>query len=291
MTDYTPISFDMLPQYLRLLNLNPSQASDYTFANLWGWAQHYGLEWRFADHLCWIRQTRQDVCHWGPVGPWESVTNWGDFPEMAAGAHFVRVPERLCALWQERLPEAIRQEESRGQWDYIYLSAELASLSGPAFHKKKNLLNQFVKKNVYTYKTLEECDVDTVLALQNDWCRWRDCEESSALIAENEAVERVLSRFSDIPGLCGGLILVDDKPMAYTLAEPLHKDTLVIHFEKACNCFKGSYQAINYLFSNDIGKNYPYINREQDLGEEGLRKAKESYNPTGFAKKCEVFVE
>ena len=132
--------------------------------------------------------------------------------------------------------------------------------------------------------------VETVLNMQTEWCRWRDCESSEALLAENDAVARVLAHWNDIPGLSGGIIRIDEVPVAYTLAEPLNDDTLIIHFEKAAGGIKGVYQAINYLFCNDEGAKFTYINREQDLGDEGLRQAKLSYNPVDFSKKCAVTV-
>ena len=288
--EYTPISLNGMEQYLALLGLNKTQASDYSFANIWGWAPHYGLEWRFDGTLCWIRQTRHGSCYWAPVGPWDKVQDWRALPEMASGSQLIRVPNSLCELWSVALEDSVTIEEARGQWDYLYLSSELATLSGNKFHKKKNLLNQFLKGYEYEYRSLSVNCVETVLNMQTEWCRWRDCESSEALLAENDAVARVLAHWNEIPGLCGGIIRIDGVPVAYTLAEPLNHDTLIIHFEKAANGIKGVYQAINYLFCNDVGVNFTYINREQDLDDEGLRQAKLSYNPTDFSKKCAVVV-
>ena len=209
---------------------------------------------------------------------------------MASGSRLIRVPNSLCELWSVALEDSVTIEEARGQWDYLYLSSELATLAGNKFHKKKNLLNQFLKGYEYEYRSLSVNCVETVLNMQTEWCRWRDCESSEALLAENDAVARVLAHWNEIPGLCGGIIRIDGVPVAYTLAEPLNHDTLIIHFEKAANGVKGVYQAINYLFCNDVGVNFTYINREQDLDDEGLRQAKLSYNPTDFSKKCAVVV-
>ena len=288
--EYTPISLNGMEQYLALLGLNKTQASDYSFANIWGWAPHYGLEWRFDGTLCWIRQTRHGSCYWAPVGPWDKVQDWRALPEMASGSQLIRVPNSLCELWSVALEDSVTIEEARGQWDYLYLSSELATLSGNKFHKKKNLLNQFLKGYEYEYRSLSVNCVETVLNMQTEWCRWRDCESSEALLAENDAVARVLAHWNEIPGLCGGIIRIDGVPVAYTLAEPLNHDTLIIHFEKAANGVKGVYQAINYLFCNDVGVNFTYINREQDLDDEGLRQANLSYNPADFSKKCTVIV-
>ena len=285
---FNPISLDDSKRYHDLLAVCPSRASDYSFANVWGWATHYGLEWKFTENLCWIRQTSPVPCYWAPVGDWARVENWRDFSEMAPGEHIIRVPESLALLWREKLGERVQIEEARGQWDYLYLAEELCALSGNRFHKKKNLLKQFQKNYDYEYRMLTSECVAEVLAMQEEWCRWRDCEASEALIAEDKAITRVLTHWSDMPGLSGGIIRVDGNPMAYTIGEALSQDVLVIHFEKAANAYKGAYQAINWLYANDVGKEYTYINREQDLGDEGLRRAKMSYNPADFVRKSTV---
>ena len=275
-------------QYLDLLKQTNSHASDYSFANIFGWGPYYNLEWRFDGTLCWLRQQKPYPCYWAPVGPWEAVTDWRGCPELASGATFIRVPDKLADIWKTTFGESIDVEEARGQWDYLYLSSELASLSGNRFHKKKNLLKQFQKLYTYDYQFIRPGCVDTVMAMQEEWCRWRDCEDSETLLAENEAVARVLAHWHHIPGLCGGIIRIDDEPVAYTIAEPLNSDTLIIHFEKAASNIKGSYQAINWLFANDMGVRFTYINREQDLDDEGLRQAKLSYNPVDFTRKSTV---
>ncbi len=287
---FSPISLSGMEQYLALLAQNHSKASDYSFANIWGWAPHYGLEWRFDGTLCWIRQRRPEPCYWAPVGSWDAVQDWLACPELMPGSTIIRVPDPLCAIWSQALGDRIVLDEARGQWDYLYLSSELASLPGNRFHKKKNLLKQFEKSYNYEYRSLSVNCVETVLNMQTEWCRWRDCESSDALLAENDAVARVLAHWNDIPGLCGGIIRIDGVPVAYTLAEPLDSETLIIHFEKAASGIKGAYQAINNMFCNDVGVNYTYINREQDLDDEGLRQAKMSYNPVDFSKKCAVHV-
>lgn len=276
--------------YLALLARCASRASDYSFANIWGWAPYYGLEWRFDGVLCWIRQSHPEPCFWAPVGPWDDVGDWRECPELASGARLIRVPEALCSLWRSAFGGNIRVEETRGQWDYLYLASELATLSGNRFHKKKNLLKQFQRDYLYEYRSLSVNCVEAVLKMQTEWCRWRDCEASETLLAENDAVARVLAHWNDIPGLCGGIIRIDGVPVAYTLAEPLDKDTLIIHFEKAASGVKGIYQAINYLFCNDVGVQFTHINREQDLDDEGLRHAKLSYNPADFSRKCAVVI-
>lgn len=285
---FAPVSLNSLAEYERLRRLSRIKASDYSFANLWGWAEHYGLELGFGNNLCWIRQTYPYKCYWAPLGDWEKV-DWQAETELESGQFFSRIPQELIAFWQEQLPEKFVVEEARGQWDYLYSAEGLATLSGNKFHKKKNLLNQFLKKypdHVYTPLGLD-C-VEWALAMQEEWCYWNECPESAALMAENNAVFRVLSHWDQLPGLVGGVIWLEGKVVAYTVGEALTEDTLVVHFEKGTTSYKGIYQAINNLFVNDAGVKFTYINREQDLDDEGLRKAKESYNPVAYIEKNAV---
>lgn len=288
MNDFTPISLDGIEEYKRYHDASPTRAADYSFTNLWGWAEYYGLEWRFDDALCWIRQTRPEVRYWAPMGWWKDV-DWLASDELIPGREFFRVPRKLRILWEQTLNIQLEVDEAKGQWDYLYSSEELANLSGNKFHKKKNLLHQFIKKypdHVYTPMTVD-C-VESVLKMQEEWCRWQECPKSSALEAENTAVFRVLSNWDVLPGLLGGSISHQGKVIAYTVGEELTPDCLVVHFEKGTTDFKGVYQAINCFFVRDVGDAYEYINREQDLDDDGLRKAKESYNPVDYVRKNTV---
>ncbi len=124
--------------------------------------------------------------------------------------------------------------------------------------------------------------------MQLEWCQWREAECDTTLKAENRAIARVVKDWDRLTNLLGGAVRVDGRMIAYTVAEALDDSMLVIHFEKGHTGFKGVYQAINQMFLENQGRDFQYVNREQDLGDEGLRKAKLSYNPVGFQQKYEV---
>ena len=126
------------------------------------------------------------------------------------------------------------------------------------------------------------------MAMQADWCNWRDCESSEVLSAENRSVLKILTHWAHLKGLTGGALTVEDIIVAYTIAEKLTDDSIVVHYEKGCPDYKGVYQAINQMFLASLPNSFKVVNREQDLGEEGLRKAKMSYNPSGFLKKYRI---
>jgi len=282
---FTPISLDRQNEYLALLRQTPQASSDYSFVNLWAWADEHGLSWAWADGLVWIRQSKPTLTYWAPVGPWAMI-DWKRMMPHLLGISFVRLPEALALLMVHAHPRA-RIKTTRDHWDYLYLVPELVALAGNRFHAKLNLLHQFQKGYIWHYRPLDEGLIELVLTMQSQWCAWRDCESSAELAAEDRVIAKVLTSFAAFPRLLGGALLVDSRVVAFTVAEPLQPDTLVIHFEKGMNNYKGVYQAINREFlAAQTG--FAFVNREQDLGDEGLRKAKSSYNPVAFIRKYEL---
>lgn len=290
--NYSPITLDHLQQYRDLLQKTGCRASDYSFGNIMGWGPYYGLEWWFDGQLCWLKQRHPTKTFWAPVGDWNNY-DWQSCECINEGMTLIRVPERLETLLREQFPGRIQVEETRGQWDYLYSAEELTSLSGNKFHKKKNLFNQFKKIYDFKYSPLTLDCVESVLDMQTEWYKWREVEDSPSLEAENTAIKTLLELWDSIPGLIGGAIRVDNKVVAYTVGEFLSPDTMVVHFEKGMPDYKGIYQAINQQFTHDVSTTneaVKYMNREQDMGDEGLRKAKESYNPVEFVKKNTVTI-
>ena len=169
--------------------------------------------------------------------------------------------------------------EDRDNFDYLYLRRELAELTGRKFQKKRNLIKGFLNNfNWEGRPLLPELLGDAIGILE----AWRNEHDSAGdYAAAREALEK-----SEELQLCGGIYYVDGQPAAFTLGEELACGTsFVIHFEKALNRYKGIYQFINQAFASILPETYETINREQDLGEEGLRHAKLSYRPSGFVEK------
>jgi hypothetical protein len=285
---FEPISLEKQQAYLDKLAQSKQVSSDYSFSNIFGWGDEYGLTWAFNEHLVWIKQEKPRPSYWAPIGDWENT----DWQKVFRDRHCVltRVPEKLSVIWQDLLPGRLKIEEVRNHWDYLYDINELIELKGKRFHKKKNLLNQFLKKYEYRYIDFGPELIEPAMAMQADWCSWRDCESSDVLAAENRSVLKILTNWDKLFGLTGGAIVVEDIIVAYTIGEKITDDTVVIHYEKGCPDFKGVYQAINQMFLANSARDFKYVNREQDLGEEGLRKAKLSYNPVDLLKKYRVSV-
>ena len=286
---FEPISLDRQEDYLEIFFRCPQISSDYSFLNLWAWAEEYELRWAWDGDLIWIRQSLPEEFLWAPVGLWDAV-DWHSRLRLNTNARsvFTRVPQMLTNLWRERLPQETRIEEERGSWDYLYRVTDLIELKGNRYHKKKNLLNQFDRKYDFSYLPFGADMVEQAMAMQTDWCTWRDCESSDILSSENRAIFRILKEWKQLSGLFGGALMVDGSMVAYTVAEALIRDMLLIHFEKGDTQYKGIYQAINQKFLANSAAGYTFVNREQDLNDEGLRKAKLSYHPEDYLRKFRV---
>lgn len=174
--------------------------------------------------------------------------------------------------------------EDRDNFDYLYRRQDLATLRGRNYHKKRNLIKAFIQSNTYTAKPLRSEFRSDALQVLDEW------RQGSGIQGDYEAAREALSAMESLQ-LCGGIYYVDSRPVAYVLGEELAGGTtFVIHFEKAVPGYKGLYQFINQSFAAILPEVYEYINREQDLGEPGLRQAKLSYLPAGFVEKFKLVV-
>ncbi|MFC1798665.1 DUF2156 domain-containing protein [Thermodesulfobacteriota bacterium] len=286
---FEPITLERQQHYLARLRTCPQISSDYSFVNLWAWADTYGLRWAWDANLVWLKQTRPQELYWAPIGPWETIVWENVLQRLLTDCNtFFRIPEKLLRLWRNMSEIHFDVDDVRGHWDYLYNAEQLKSLTGNRFHKKKNLLNQFKKKYDYRYEPLRAETIPLATDMQTDWCEWRDCESSETLSAENQAIETIFNSWGKLEGLTGGTLVVDKTIAAYTVAEILTDETILIHFEKANPFYKGGYQAINQIFLAQTPEAFTLVNREQDLDDEGLRRAKLSYHPVDFIRKYTV---
>ncbi len=287
MLEFRPIELGEQKEYRRILNQCAQICSDYSFINVWGWQELYGLKIARTKNLFWIRQTIPYDVFWAPIGNWKQI-DWLEYTDILRGNTFIRVPEILVNEWKKYFHRISEISEDRDQWDYLYLVQELIDLKGNRFHKKKNLFSQFEKKYKYQFVELKEDWINEAENFQVDWCYYKDCDDKEILIKENKVILKVLEKWDSLEGVLGGGLVVDGNLIAYTIAEPLDSQSLVIHFEKGCPTYKGVYQAINKIFLLECAKRFKFVNREQDLGDKGLRRAKMSYNPCCFLKKFSV---
>jgi hypothetical protein len=282
MTDFKPIEIQDKPLFDEFLRKDPPRISELTFTNLFIWRHHYRpvwLQWNECLLIIFHPQTGT-IYGLAPFGPGDKKSALDvlseEIAKQTSDVRICRVEEEFIKNHMDPAKYAVVND--RDNSDYVYLATDLISLSGNKYHRKKNHLNQFIKNHAFEYHPLNTELVRRVLGMQEAWCQIRECVVKPDLLAEDFAVREALTYFEEL-GYQGGAVLINSVVEAFSLGEPLNEDAAVIHIEKANLEIPGLYAAINQLFCLNAWSNFTYINREQDMGSEGLRKAKESYYP------------
>ena len=204
---------------------------------------------------------------------------------MGNTARIYGVTESYKAMLEKNFPNKFSFYYDDGNNDYIYNVADLAELSGKKYHSKRNHITNFKKNNPdWSFEPINESNISECIELHSNWIEKHDDNDPDYSL-EFEAVLRGFELYSQI-GFEGGIIRINSKPIAYTYGERLNDKCFVTHFEKAPADVQGAYAIINQEFAKHLlSQGYEFVNREEDLGIEGLRKAKQSYKPAVWLKK------
>lgn len=276
-----------------------SRSCERTFANVYLWSRQYPVKWAIIKNaLVFKSEDENHVSFAYPAGAPEDVKN--ALEEMmeyskAKGRPFLMynvTPEYFAQL-EEWYPGRFQIEYDRDSADYVYESEKLATLSGKKLHGKRNHINKF--KSLYedwNYETLSDDNVEECFQMALKWRNQNGCEEDKEKNAEMCVTLNALRLFQEL-GMVGGVLRVQGEIAAFCIGEPVCEDTFVVHIEKAFSDVEGAYPMINQQFVQHECQEYQYVNREEDTGAEGLRKAKLSYRPVflvekGLVTECEA---
>jgi uncharacterized protein len=291
---FKPISIEDRATLNHFFYLYEPLASELTFTNLFIWRHKYHPIWKiWEDCLLLIAcQGEGESFGFAPIGPRDqrkaaleclnrSMVDLDKKPLIS----------RVTKDFVDEFVDSKRYDVvlDRDNSDYVYLTENLIKLPGNRYHRKKNHVGRFKKNYEFQYCRLDSNLVRHFLDLQETWCEIRDCLDDDSLFEEDRAIYEALVNFEAL-GFQGGAILVGDKVEAFGLGEKLNSNTAVIHVEKANPSITGIYSAISQYFCAEEWSKFKYINREQDLGLEGLRKAKESYYPDHLVDKFNLYV-
>ena len=282
MPDPKPLELDDQDLFDRYLRLDPPQISELTFTNLFMWRQHYHPLWR-SVHDCLtviLRPEGRAPVGLPPLGPGNKsaalTALFEHLREFTADPRVARADDAFVEKWVD--PAGFRAEPDPDQSDYVYRVRDLIELAGRKYHQKKNHLNYFLKNIRFECRPLGPELVGDVLNMQESWCALRACAENPGLNAEDTAVYEALSHFGRL-NYNGLAMIIDGRVEAFALGERLNPNTAVVHIEKANPDIRGLHAAVNRMYCSEIIPDIEYVNREQDLGVEGLRRAKQSYYP------------
>ena len=269
-----------------------TMASDASFANIYLLRNKYSTKIsRYKDFIIRKYSGKGARCGYTfPLGKGDVAKALAeiekDAKECGERLQFAFVTEEQKEVLENAMPARFCYSSDAGDSDYIYLRSELASLSGKAFHKKKNHFSKFVRTYPdYKYYEIGACNIYDAQKVADAWYYEHLQDEDASQLAEYKAIKEALENFEEL-GLIGGIIYVNDSPCAMTIASKINENTVDVHFEKAVGeyALNGGYAAINKLFSEKLD-GVTWLNREEDIGIEGLRKAKLSYRTKIILKK------
>jgi len=264
--------------------------SELSFTNLFIWRSYFQTRWcRLDDWLLVVFAGHRDgPCALEPIGPpgrravVEQVLPWLG---SAFGSRTPRL-ERVGRALAEELGavDGITVEPLRDHFDYVYRRDDLAALEGRRYHAKRNHINRLRRERTFEYRPIDAAMIAECMDLADAWCGVRACSEDMSLAGEREAVGELLANFEALE-LTGGAICIQEKVEAFSVADRLNPQTALVHVEKANPDIPELYALVNQQLSEHALADAAWINREQDLGEPGLRKAKQSYHPDHLLEK------
>ncbi len=285
--EFAPIDLSMRGEIEPQLKKLDEGISEFTFANFYLFRNHYQYQ----------------ISHIGASAAGSEILLVAGQSEEPCGTRFVSLPLGLPP--RDKLEELIGRfgriknlsekqhaasgaeleslgleiVEDRDNFDYLYNKQELAELPGAAFHKKKSFVNFFRKNYQFEEKPLDSASASDALTLLDLW------RERKGYDGDYDSAIEALRLWQELE-LVGRVYYVEGKPAGWWMGEPLGSTSMFTeHFEKGDDTLKGVYQFLNQACAMSLPEKFNLINREQDLGDEGLRQAKMTYRPAGFVKK------
>lgn len=265
---------------------NTYRACDFSFTNLYAWNAKFQTTFAIIQETIFLRfkDSNGQIYYMMPIGKMPLKQAFDliikDAKEKNIPFQMKGVSARMWEAIQKEIPDKFSYVSDRDNDEYIYLSEKLIKLSGKKLQSKRNHINRFKADNpdweyfpLISRKELNEC-----ISMLDKWEDEATPRIEKSLKYDYIATKIMLEEFEYLQ-LRGGAIKVNGKIVAFTIGEPLTTDTFVVHVEKAFTEMNGAYTIINQQFIEHEASEFKYINREEDMGVENLRKAKMSYYP------------
>ena len=293
MLNFREIKLDDKKWIDEVLKSSEYMSSDNAFGTMFIWSNGYNLEICREDGFLFRRYGKEHKSYAFPLGKGniKSAFDLIISNEFEKNKEFrlIGITNTMKEQIEELCPGKFEFFLTDEYSEYIYNVDDLAYLAGRKYHSKRNHVAKFEKLYDWSYEKVSNENIADCKKVFDDWCkRSKQCSENK----ENDEVCALLKTFNNFEklGFVGGLIKVDGVPVAFDIGEKISDDVFVVHFEKANSDYQGSYAIINREFVKNELMSYKYVNREEDLGIEGLRKAKHSYHPEILLKKFDAIM-
>ena len=286
-----PVIEDM-PMVTGYIKQKKTRSCEDTFGNLLLWARFYQIRIAEVEGMLVSATMGKELSFHYPYGKGdpkkciEALMAYAKEQGQEFQMHCV-TPEEFEEL-EALFPGTFEIEYHRDIADYVYEAEKLCTLSGKKYHGKKNHVNKFKKTyENWEYISMTGEHVEEAFQLLLKWKKLNLCMENHEKNAESCVASNYLRLFEELD-VCGGLLRVDGQAVAFCIGEQVCDDTMVVHIEKALTEYEGAYPMINQQFVEHECSRVTYVNREEDTGDEGLRKAKLSYRPVFMVEKGTV---
>lgn len=288
MLEFKCVSAKDFERYNKYRALDATNASEGVFATMFIWNKYYNLEFAENGEFLFIRFNikGRKPSYFFPIGKGDlerALSELSEYSESRGEKLRFRLVSAENAERLKRISEKrFNFTEDRNCFDYVYLTEKMISLSGKKLHSKRNHLNYFFDNYDYEYIKVTE---PLLLAQCAEKAQaWVGAKTKNTNSFELGAMERYFEHFFKF-NQKGAVIKIDGDIVAMSFGERLNRDMALIQIELADESFRGAYQAINKLFCENEWKDCKYVNREEDMGLEGLRRAKTSYQPEFLVEK------
>lgn len=294
MTDYREIRIDDRDGFRRAQRDQRYENNEGSFVTLFLWRHRWRIRMAVRDGIVYLSARLPEdgrPMHYPPVVPpgrplreaLERIER--DLAEQNAPFLVKYANESFVRRLGEEGGGGYEIRETRDEFDYVYSVGELSSLSGRSLHGQRNHLNQFLRNYDYRYEEMTPAHLRDCLAIYDRWM----ADHAGRLREEGErlATEEALTHW-DALGLMGGIVYVGGEPAAFTAGEDFRPDMALIHLEKADPAYRGAFQFINQQFAYRALKGYETVNRQEDMGIEGIRRAKMAYHPLRMVPKYDI---
>ena len=293
MLDFRRVTIEDKDRITKLFYQEKDRGCEYTFGNVFIWRDIYGTAAAFSDDgMCVVRFDKEVGAYLFPIGQ-GNLKNTVD--DLIADSEERGVPFRIIAASRQDIdklnalyPGVLKYHENRDFAEYVYNSKDLIELSGKKYHGKRNHISNFAARYPdYTFEEITRDNIDEVRAMSDEWYIEYLGRGDGGLNNERAAVSSAFDHFFDL-GFKGGFLRAGGAVAAFAIGETINSGTFCVHIEKADYKTDGAYAVINRDFARHFCSHYLYINREDDVGIEGLRKAKLSYHPAYITQKFVV---
>lgn len=281
MKDFKPVEIGDREKVVKLLENFDCPTLEYNFTTMFIWQKIYGIE--ICEHNGFLHERTGDNVFLFPAGNGD-IKKETDFiidisSKTGKPLKFFSLSPSHKEFLETNYPGRFNFEEIRDSEDYIYTSESLRNLAGKKLSSKRNHINRFIENNPqWRYEAFNDINIEEAMNMHDKWCEGVNCNESQSLQEETCAVKRAFKYYNEL-GLLGGILRIDSGVCAFSMGDRLNDSTFLIHIEKAFADIQGAYPMINKQFVINNCDGYEFINREDDTGDEGLRKAKLSYRP------------